>query len=313
VQCVANRYWLPKCLLSKETCRPADAPLGQMQQQEEGEGRMDLPQTSFGHSTHFGPVTVLPEPVGGPTSADDDDDDDDDDADDDADVDEDDDSQSHDAGKVALNGKGQGARAEAEAAARIVEPFGPGAADNAPAAAAAVAPSPTARSRGDSLWSAPAATNQWASSAGIHNRLPATAESPQQMDHRGDGAGVAGVESGAVAGHSDVTVTFEGPKLGLILTARHLDGSEPASNETCAYLEITAVSPAFPSWKRSILTEIYPCHACSYHEVEDMETPGQVRELSAAHGIFAPGAAIKSVQVRAKRSHSSTDNSAPRN
>jgi hypothetical protein len=31
-----------------------------------------------------------------------------------------------------------------------------------------------------------------------------------------------------------------------------------------------------------------------------METPGQVRELSAAHGIFAPGTAIKSVQVRAK-------------
>jgi hypothetical protein len=29
------------------------------------------------------------------------------------------------------------------------------------------------------------------------------------------------------------------------------------------------VSRAFPSWKRSILTEIYLCHACSYHEVED--------------------------------------------
>ena len=25
---------------------------------------------------------------------------------------------------------------------------------------------------------------------------------------------------------------------------------------------------AFPSWKRSILTEIYLCHACFYHEIE---------------------------------------------
>jgi hypothetical protein len=30
-----------------------------------------------------------------------------------------------------------------------------------------------------------------------------------------------------------------------------------------------AVSRAFPSAARSILTEIYLCHACSYHEVED--------------------------------------------
>jgi hypothetical protein len=29
------------------------------------------------------------------------------------------------------------------------------------------------------------------------------------------------------------------------------------------------VSRAFPSWNRSILTEIYLCHVCSYHEVED--------------------------------------------
>jgi hypothetical protein len=29
------------------------------------------------------------------------------------------------------------------------------------------------------------------------------------------------------------------------------------------------VSAPFPSWNRSILTEIYPCHACSYHEIED--------------------------------------------
>eukprot|EP01047_Picozoa_sp_COSAG01_P065464 COSAG01_NODE_8849_length_2638_cov_1.501772_1_plen_78_part_10 len=28
------------------------------------------------------------------------------------------------------------------------------------------------------------------------------------------------------------------------------------------------MSRAFPSWKRSILAEIYLCHACSYHEIE---------------------------------------------
>jgi hypothetical protein len=26
-------------------------------------------------------------------------------------------------------------------------------------------------------------------------------------------------------------------------------------------------SAPFPSWNRSILTEIYLCHACSYHEI----------------------------------------------
>jgi hypothetical protein len=43
------------------------------------------------------------------------------------------------------------------------------------------------------------------------------------------------------------------------------------------------VSRAFPSWNRSILTEIYLCHACSYHEDRlRMETPGQVRRLGRA-------------------------------
>jgi hypothetical protein len=32
------------------------------------------------------------------------------------------------------------------------------------------------------------------------------------------------------------------------------------------------VSRAFPSWNRSILTEIYLCHACSYHEIEGGNT-----------------------------------------
>jgi|EP01047_Picozoa_sp_COSAG01_P021296 hypothetical protein len=30
----------------------------------------------------------------------------------------------------------------------------------------------------------------------------------------------------------------------------------------------TAVSRAFPSWNRSVLTDIYLCHSCSYHEIE---------------------------------------------
>jgi hypothetical protein len=36
-----------------------------------------------------------------------------------------------------------------------------------------------------------------------------------------------------------------------------------------------AASRAFPSLTRSILTEIYLCHGCAYHEMLRMETPGQ--------------------------------------
>jgi hypothetical protein len=35
------------------------------------------------------------------------------------------------------------------------------------------------------------------------------------------------------------------------------------------------VSRPFSSWMRSILAEIYLCHACSAHEILRMETPGQ--------------------------------------
>eukprot|EP01047_Picozoa_sp_COSAG01_P042193 COSAG01_NODE_3669_length_5811_cov_6.420868_6_plen_47_part_00 len=35
---------------------------------------------------------------------------------------------------------------------------------------------------------------------------------------------------------------------------------------------------AFPSLNRSILTDIYLCHACSYQKLM-METPGQAPEL----------------------------------
>jgi hypothetical protein len=38
----------------------------------------------------------------------------------------------------------------------------------------------------------------------------------------------------------------------------------------------TLVSRPFPSWNRSILTEIYLCHACSCQEILRTETAGQV-------------------------------------
>jgi hypothetical protein len=36
---------------------------------------------------------------------------------------------------------------------------------------------------------------------------------------------------------------------------------------------ITAASAPFPSWNRSILTEVYLCHACSDHVIEDGNGP----------------------------------------
>eukprot|EP01047_Picozoa_sp_COSAG01_P067445 COSAG01_NODE_9527_length_2418_cov_31.584304_3_plen_134_part_00 len=53
--------------------------------------------------------------------------------------------------------------------------------------------------------------------------------------------------------------------------------SEPAfdvlrTKEQLGYV----VSRAFPSWSRSISTEIYLCHACSDHEILRVDTPGQV-------------------------------------
>jgi hypothetical protein len=38
---------------------------------------------------------------------------------------------------------------------------------------------------------------------------------------------------------------------------------------------VPIVRQPFPSWRRSILTEIYPCHTCSCQEILRMETPGQ--------------------------------------
>jgi hypothetical protein len=61
------------------------------------------------------------------------------------------------------------------------------------------------------------------------------------------------------------------------------------------------VSRAFPSWNRSILTEIYLCHACSDHEIEDGNGAEQVvtdvAGVSALEAAGAPGGAAASQEV----------------
>jgi hypothetical protein len=51
------------------------------------------------------------------------------------------------------------------------------------------------------------------------------------------------------------------------------------------------VSRAFPSWNRSMLTEIYLCHACSYQEIEDGHaragTPGRVASTHPRYAYLA--------------------------
>jgi hypothetical protein len=45
---------------------------------------------------------------------------------------------------------------------------------------------------------------------------------------------------------------------------------------------VEAVSRPFPSWNRSISTEIYLCHACSCQEILRTETAGQVAGIAVA-------------------------------
>jgi hypothetical protein len=47
-------------------------------------------------------------------------------------------------------------------------------------------------------------------------------------------------------------------------------------------LDYADVSRPFPSWNRSILTEIYLCHACSCQEILKTETAGQATRFPAA-------------------------------
>eukprot|EP01047_Picozoa_sp_COSAG01_P057470 COSAG01_NODE_6645_length_3566_cov_2.581194_3_plen_143_part_00 len=46
-----------------------------------------------------------------------------------------------------------------------------------------------------------------------------------------------------------------------------------------------AVRRAFPSMMRSILTEIYPCHACSCHEILRVETAQEPGSGGTASGV----------------------------
>jgi hypothetical protein len=59
------------------------------------------------------------------------------------------------------------------------------------------------------------------------------------------------------------------------LSANARDAIEHAEEAKAAVLSFSAAHRQevgglrFPSWNRPILTEIYLCHACSYHEFED--------------------------------------------
>jgi hypothetical protein len=68
-----------------------------------------------------------------------------------------------------------------------------------------------------------------------------------------------------------------------VWTAHGADGSTAAGNEQVdgliwdAFRDYVQVSGPFPSWNRSVLTEIDLCHACSYHEIEDGNGAGRAR------------------------------------
>jgi hypothetical protein len=62
----------------------------------------------------------------------------------------------------------------------------------------------------------------------------------------------------------------------------------PVPKPGCAACWI--VRQAFPSWMRSILTEMYLCRTCSCHEISRTQTPGQAPSFSAIqlrHGAHA--------------------------
>jgi hypothetical protein len=59
----------------------------------------------------------------------------------------------------------------------------------------------------------------------------------------------------------------------LVGPARSVAQSESLQRLTAKEARAVTVSRPFPSWNRSILTEIYQCHACSYHEIEDGNGP----------------------------------------
>eukprot|EP01047_Picozoa_sp_COSAG01_P041051 COSAG01_NODE_3499_length_6004_cov_2.645047_2_plen_116_part_00 len=60
---------------------------------------------------------------------------------------------------------------------------------------------------------------------------------------------------------------------------------------------VDQASRAFPSWNRPILTEIYLCHDCSYHEVED----GNAWAGGGRRGRCCPGGLLSSLLGSARR------------
>jgi hypothetical protein len=90
------------------------------------------------------------------------------------------------------------------------------------------------------------------------------------------------------------------PSLMLLCGGSALRARRSLQGWYCAPLYIAPVSRAFPYWKRSILAEIYLCHACSCHEISRMKTPGQAAAIRG--GALNPGAC---------RDKSSADDSIP--
>ena len=75
--------------------------------------------------------------------------------------------------------------------------------------------------------------------------------------------------------------------VGLTQTLMHAAGAHDI-----VWANLSFVSRPFPSWNRSILTEIYLCHACSGQEILRTETAGQVSIVWAGYGGELAGEAI---------------------
>jgi hypothetical protein len=80
-------------------------------------------------------------------------------------------------------------------------------------------------------------------------------------------------------------------------------GLEPELESDAAIIDAGyPVSRPFPSWNRSILTEIYLCHACSCQEILRAKTAGQGFQggaalASAIFGSYNPGGKVRSERV----------------
>jgi iduronate 2-sulfatase len=83
-----------------------------------------------------------------------------------------------------------------------------------------------------------------------------------------------------------LAVGFHKPHIPFKFPAEYLQLIPPEEEIGLAPDPGVSVSRAFPSYTRSILTEIYLCHPCSCHEIEDGNARGQPW-LAAAPGSVA--------------------------